>query len=284
MTRGGRLQHWCSGLLLAGGAAVLFIGPAWISEDMARTTLMADAKPVLGAESLAARPEAHEIERTHPLGQLSQLAANAGLAVQALSVADGSSVAGEVHMSANGAYLQVLGFVGLMRDRRAGIVMDELELARSDEPSGMVLANARLRWRPIAAGPDGVAEPRGALDAAVAAPEWSSPDRPDPFQQFTKKQPLLPPAPVEVTPTVALARPPPVDPPPFPYQAAGRISNPDGSRAVYLQRGEVLVLARQGEPLDEAYWVEQLTDTTLVVKHLPSGQTATISFPAGQEP
>lgn len=80
---------------------------------------------------------------------------------------------------------------------------------------------------------------------------------------------------IDVTP-VAPA-PPPV--PAFPYKVFGRIQEPDGTWRAYLVLDDRLVQVLPGADLQQGFKVDAVSDSEVVVKHGPSGQSIHISWP-----
>lgn len=69
--------------------------------------------------------------------------------------------------------------------------------------------------------------------------------------------------------TVAIAPPPKPVAPPFPYHYFGSMTNIEGSKTFYLQRGEDLVAISAKQVLDRDYRVESVDDRQVVVLYLP---------------
>ena len=87
-----------------------------------------------------------------------------------------------------------------------------------------------------------------------------------------------PPAPGTPPPTVVVASPPPA-PPAMTYRFAGRVTGPDGTKQVFLARGDALVAVSKGVMLDGGYVVESV-DEDAVVLVFPDLR-ARVSIPAG---
>lgn len=76
---------------------------------------------------------------------------------------------------------------------------------------------------------------------------------------------------------VVAQKPPPPTAPPLPFRYVGKKLE-EGRWEVYLERGEQLLIAREGETLAGQYAVKSIAPTTLTLVYLPLQQTQTISI------
>ncbi len=97
----------------------------------------------------------------------------------------------------------------------------------------------------------------------------------DPFQVVT----FFPPQPKFVAPPPPALPPAPVKPvaPPFPFLYFGRMVDVNGKLVTYLTRDDVLIPIRAKETLDNVYRIDAMTETEIVVTHLPSNEKVTIT-------
>ncbi|HYD82128.1 MAG TPA: hypothetical protein VEC06_20170 [Paucimonas sp.] len=98
----------------------------------------------------------------------------------------------------------------------------------------------------------------------------------DPFKVVS----FLPPP-----PKVAAPPPPPPKPtaPPFPYRYFGRMVGVDGKLVTYLTRNDELIPIREQDVLDNAYRIDSIGDTQIVVTYLPLEEKAIVpAQPAAQ--
>ena len=65
--------------------------------------------------------------------------------------------------------------------------------------------------------------------------------------------------------------------PPLPYAFIGKKHEAD-SWEVYLTRGEMTFVAREGEVLEGAYRVDKIQPPTLTVTYLPLGEVQTLAI------
>jgi hypothetical protein len=130
----------------------------------------------------------------------------------------------------------------------------------------------------------------GAAASETAAPETqplrlerlearrSTPARIDPLFATLSWQPPRPKAP---PPPPAPAPPAPPKPvaPAFPYPYLGGLSE-EGVRTGFFARGERVLALRAGDTIDEAYRVEQLSETRMTLTYLPLEQTLNVALGA----
>jgi hypothetical protein len=91
-----------------------------------------------------------------------------------------------------------------------------------------------------------------------------------------------------VTPVTEVAPPPPppqpapvqeAPAPPLPYRFIGQMQD-DGKRVLYLGRGEQVVLAHQGDVLEDSYKVVSVGETQVEFEFIQSGLRQTLLIPA----
>lgn len=78
-------------------------------------------------------------------------------------------------------------------------------------------------------------------------------------------------------PVAAVARPAPPTAPPLPFRYIGRKLEA-GRWEAYLERGEQVLIAREGERLAEVYEVRSIAPTMLTLVYLPLQQTQTMAI------
>ncbi|MBC3809248.1 hypothetical protein H8K52_18060 [Undibacterium seohonense] len=69
----------------------------------------------------------------------------------------------------------------------------------------------------------------------------------------------------------------PVDPPPLPYRFLGKLTD-EGNVVVYLGRGEQTHIAKVGEVIESVYKVIKITDQSVELEHLPTGEKQYLSI------
>ena len=69
----------------------------------------------------------------------------------------------------------------------------------------------------------------------------------------------------------------PVGPPPLPYRFLGKLTD-QGDVIVYLGRGEQTHIAKVGEVIESIYKVVKITDQSLELEHLPTGEKQYLSI------
>lgn len=69
----------------------------------------------------------------------------------------------------------------------------------------------------------------------------------------------------------------PVGPPPLPYRFLGKLTD-EGDVVVYLGRGEQTHIAKVGEVIESVYKVIKITDQSLELEHLPTGEKQYLSI------
>jgi len=92
------------------------------------------------------------------------------------------------------------------------------------------------------------------------------PARTDPFWPAPPPAPkpvLAPPAPVIAAPTVPARS----AAPPFDYRYLGSFAHADGSRVVFLLKGDRVISARAGQTLDGNYVIDTIDETRITVRH-----------------
>jgi hypothetical protein len=126
---------------------------------------------------------------------------------------------------------------------------------------------------PEKAAPDSAALRLERLDA-----RRSTPARIDPLFAPLSWQPPRPKAP----PPPPAAPPPPAPQPvapAFPYPYLGGLSE-EGVRTGFFARGERVLALRAGDTVDDAYRVEQLSETRMTLTYLPLEQTLNVALGA----
>ncbi|MBC3832904.1 hypothetical protein H8K33_15445 [Undibacterium amnicola] len=69
----------------------------------------------------------------------------------------------------------------------------------------------------------------------------------------------------------------PVGPPPLPYRFLGKLTD-EGDIIVYLGRGEQTYVAKVGEIIESTYKVVKITEQSLELEHLPTGEKQSLSI------
>ena len=69
----------------------------------------------------------------------------------------------------------------------------------------------------------------------------------------------------------------PVGPPPLPYRFLGKLTD-EGEVVVYLGRGEQTHIAKVGEVIESVYKVIKITDQSVELEHLPTGEKQYLSI------
>lgn len=94
-----------------------------------------------------------------------------------------------------------------------------------------------------------------------------------------------PPAPPARAPVeLAVAVPPPPAPIPMPYQFMGRIGGAGGQPAVYLARGDEILVAEKGRVLEGVFQVDDIAPDRIVMTHVPTAQKTELPIPRAAEP
>lgn len=96
------------------------------------------------------------------------------------------------------------------------------------------------------------------------------------FDPFAGVAPPPPPVPNTPTPTAVAASPPPA-PPAMTYRFAGRVTGPDGTKQVFLAKGDALVAVSKGVVLDGGYVVESVDEDAVVLVLAGLGTRVSIS-------
>jgi hypothetical protein len=86
------------------------------------------------------------------------------------------------------------------------------------------------------------------------------------------------PAPVEPL-AAAAARPSKLAPPPMAYRIAGKILQ-EGKPQIVLAKADVVVMAREGETLDDGYRVEAIRPDQVTLVYLPLGVRESLPVPS----
>lgn len=101
----------------------------------------------------------------------------------------------------------------------------------------------------------------------------------DPFAPVS----FLPPAPkVVATVTPPLPPPKPIAPP-FPFRYFGKMANVDGKLIIYLTRDDVLIPINEKQILDNAYRIDSVTDTQILITYLPLNEQSAITIQSAAE-
>jgi hypothetical protein len=106
----------------------------------------------------------------------------------------------------------------------------------------------------------------------------------DPFAPRSWQVPPPPrpePPPLAIVVTEPSAPQAPSGPPSLPYRFTGRF-NDGGESIVYLSHGENVLVAKAGETLEGTYQVLAIEDRRIQLKHLPTGESQSLSLPASE--
>ncbi|MBB3121524.1 hypothetical protein [Pseudoduganella violacea] len=79
--------------------------------------------------------------------------------------------------------------------------------------------------------------------------------------------------------TLPAAAPPPAGPPALPFQFVGQFMDGD-QQLVYLGHGEQMLIAKNGEVLEQTYKVLNVGQTQIEFEHLPTGVRQLMPLPA----
>lgn len=112
------------------------------------------------------------------------------------------------------------------------------------------------------------------------SPDPLMPPQVDPFRSIS----FLPPPPKVIAPVI-VAPPPPPKPvaPTFPYAYFGRMMDINKKNVTYLSRDDALIPIRQGEVLDNAFRIDEIGATQIVVTYLPLDEKISIAIRAANE-
>ncbi|UMR30075.1 hypothetical protein MJ904_24185 [Massilia sp. MB5] len=80
-------------------------------------------------------------------------------------------------------------------------------------------------------------------------------------------------------PVAPMAAAPPAGPPALPFQFVGQFKDGD-QQLVYLGRGEQMLVAKNGEVLEQTYKVVSVGQTQIEFEHLPTGTRQIMPLPA----
>lgn len=150
-----------------------------------------------------------------------------------------------------------------------------------------LMATAHAYWRESSPAPKIVPERDSTVSGVLSATGAPMSVHKDRIAIETPKfDPFFPPPPpplsVVVLPEIAVAtQPPPIQ---MPYQFMGRIGGAQGQPAVYLARGEEILIAEKGRVLEGVFQVDDIAPDRIVMTHVPTGQRAELPIPRAAEP
>lgn len=149
---------------------------------------------------------------------------------------------------------------------------------------------------PSAHKPAAAAAPRDAPHASVLSrvlpevltvPPWDRAET-NPFDP--RDATVRPPPPATVAsampaqaPAAVLAAPAAPPPPPLTYQFIGRMTTPAGQTLVMLSSGSEVIVASEGQALDNGYRIERVTAEAVQVIHAELGLRHSIPLPVPQD-